>query len=106
MELFEHASRQMRREAAPLAERVRPRTLDEFVGQDHLLGEGRLLRAAIERGDLHSMILWGPPGTGKTIPSRAASARRSARIAARSSGERTSVWSRSNTQTSRIPVRV
>ena len=66
MELFEHASRQMRREAAPLAERVRPRTLDEFVGQDHLLGEGRLLRAAIERGDLHSMILWGPPGTGKT----------------------------------------
>jgi len=66
VELFEHASRQMRREAAPHAERVRPRTLDEFVGQDHLLGEGRLLRAAIERGDLHSMILWGPPGTGKT----------------------------------------
>ncbi len=66
MELFEYASRQTRREAAPLAERVRPRTLDEFVGQDHLLGEGRLLRTAIERGDLHSMILWGPPGTGKT----------------------------------------
>ncbi len=66
MELFEHASRQTRREAAPLAERVRPRSLDEFVGQSHLLGEGRLLRTAIERGDLHSMILWGPPGTGKT----------------------------------------
>jgi len=53
VELFEHASRQTRREAAPLAERVRPRSLDEFVGQSHLLGEGRLLRTAIERGDLH-----------------------------------------------------
>jgi putative ATPase len=45
---------------------MRPRRLDEFVGQSHLLGEGRLLRVAIESGDLHSMILWGPPGTGKT----------------------------------------
>ncbi|HEY7141611.1 MAG TPA: replication-associated recombination protein A [Methylomirabilota bacterium] len=45
---------------------MRPRNLDEFVGQTHLLGPGRLLRAAIESGDLHSMILWGPPGTGKT----------------------------------------
>ena len=66
MELFEHASRQARRAAAPLAERMRPRSLGEFVGQAHLLGEGRLLRTAIEKGDLHSMILWGPPGTGKT----------------------------------------
>jgi putative ATPase len=45
---------------------MRPRTLDEVVGQAHLLGPGRVLRAAIERGELHSMILWGPPGTGKT----------------------------------------
>ena len=45
---------------------MRPRSLDEFVGQAHLLGPGRLLRVAIESGDLHSMILWGPPGTGKT----------------------------------------
>jgi putative ATPase len=45
---------------------MRPRTLDEVVGQEHLLGPGRVLRAAIERGELHSMILWGPPGTGKT----------------------------------------
>jgi putative ATPase len=45
---------------------MRPRTLDEVVGQAHLLAEGRVLRSAIERGELHSMILWGPPGTGKT----------------------------------------
>jgi putative ATPase len=50
----------------PLADRMRPRTLDEVVGQDHLLGPGRVLRAALERGELHSMILWGPPGSGKT----------------------------------------
>src|SRR5262249_18891469 len=54
------------RAAAPLADRMRPRTLDEIVGQEHLLGQGRVLRAAIETGELHSMILWGPPGTGKT----------------------------------------
>ncbi len=51
---------------APLADRMRPRTPDEVVGQDHLLGAGRVLRAALERGELHSMILWGPPGSGKT----------------------------------------
>ena len=66
MELFEHAAQELRRGLAPLADRMRPRTLAEFVGQTHLLGDGRLLRLAIERGDLHSMILWGPPGTGKT----------------------------------------
>jgi putative ATPase len=51
---------------APLADRMRPRTLDEVVGQDELLGPGRVLRTALERGELHSMILWGPPGSGKT----------------------------------------
>ncbi|GAB4193568.1 MAG: replication-associated recombination protein A [Wenzhouxiangellaceae bacterium] len=50
----------------PLAARMRPRRLDEVLGQDHLLGEGRPLRRAVERGRLHSMVLWGPPGTGKT----------------------------------------
>jgi putative ATPase len=45
---------------------MRPRSLDEIVGQEHLLGPGRVLRAAIETGELHSMILWGPPGSGKT----------------------------------------
>ena len=51
---------------APLAERLRPATLDEIIGQRHLLGPGRPLRAAFESGRLHSMILWGPPGVGKT----------------------------------------
>ena len=51
---------------APLADRMRPRSLDEVVGQEHLLGPGRVLRVAIESGQLHSMILWGPPGSGKT----------------------------------------
>ncbi len=51
---------------APLAERMRPRTLEEYVGQEHLLGAGKPLRLAIERDDSTSMILWGPPGTGKT----------------------------------------
>ena len=51
---------------APLADRMRPRTLDEILGQEHLLGAGKVLRSAIETGELHSMILWGPPGSGKT----------------------------------------
>jgi putative ATPase len=50
----------------PLATRMRPRSLDEFIGQPHLLSPGKPLRRAIEQGILHSMILWGPPGTGKT----------------------------------------
>jgi len=51
---------------APLAERMRPQTLDEYVGQEHLLGPGKPLRLAIEADDATSMIFWGPPGTGKT----------------------------------------
>lgn len=50
----------------PLAERIRPRTLDELIGQDHLAGPGSILRSAIEQGRIPSMIFWGPPGTGKT----------------------------------------
>jgi len=56
--------------AAPLAERLRPRTLDEVVGQRHLLGPGKPLRVAFESGKPHSMILWGPPGVGKTTLAR------------------------------------
>jgi putative ATPase len=54
----------------PLADRMRPRGLEEYVGQDHILGPGKPLRTAIEAGRLHSMVLWGPPGTGKTTLAR------------------------------------
>src|SRR4051794_39959658 len=50
----------------PLADRMRPRTLDEFVGQEQLVGPGKPLRTQVERDDLGSLIFWGPPGTGKT----------------------------------------
>src|SRR3954463_375043 len=55
---------------APLAEAMRPRTLDDMVGQQHLLGAGKPLRLAFESGKPHSMILWGPPGSGKTTLAR------------------------------------
>ena len=52
--------------AQPLAERLRPRTLDEYIGQEHLVGEGAVLRKMIDAGRISSFILWGPPGVGKT----------------------------------------
>jgi putative ATPase len=67
MDLFTHAHEQRMRTEAPLAARMRPRTLEEFVGQEDILGPGKLLRRAIEADHLFSsIILWGPPGSGKT----------------------------------------
>src|ERR671913_575103 len=66
MDLFEPDQAKEQSARAPLAERMRPRTLDEFVGQKHLLGPGRILTEMVDSGQLRSMILWGPPGSGKT----------------------------------------
>ncbi|HEY9828686.1 MAG TPA: AAA family ATPase, partial [Stenomitos sp.] len=66
MDLFEHRQQQLSITEAPLAARMRPRTLDEFVGQDAIVGTGRLLRRAIQADRLSSLIFYGPPGTGKT----------------------------------------
>ena len=66
MNLFEHAHQQRMKQDAPLAARMRPRTLDEFIGQEHIIGPGRLLRRAIQADQLGSLIFYGPPGTGKT----------------------------------------
>lgn len=64
-DLFE-SNRPEHLSAQPLAARMRPRMLDEFLGQEHILGPESLLRAAIERDELTSIILWGPPGSGKS----------------------------------------
>src|SRR5512135_192475 len=68
--LFDDGPRPTESATAPLAERMRPRTFDEFVGQEELLAPGKPLREAIERDLLQSIILWGPPGTGKTTLAR------------------------------------
>jgi len=70
--------------AAPLADRMRPRTLEEFAGQEHLLGPGRVLRRAIEGDELPSMIFWGPPGNGKTSLARVIARRTGSRFVAHS----------------------
>ena len=69
-DLFADAARERLPEVAPLAMRLRPRTLDEFVGQQHVLGPHSALRLAIEADRVGSMILYGPPGTGKTTLAR------------------------------------
>jgi len=69
-DLFKNNLEQTIRQVAPLAERMRPKTLGEFVGQEHIVGKGKPLRKMIEKGHLTSVILWGPPGSGKTSLAR------------------------------------
>ena len=70
MTLFEHERQRRAKEDAPLAERIRPQSFEEFVGQEHILGQERVLRRAIAADRLPSCILWGPPGSGKTTLAR------------------------------------
>ncbi len=69
-DLFDQRRDEVLRKSAPLADRMRPRTLEEFIGQNHILGEGRLLRRAIQIDQISSIIFYGPPGTGKTTLAR------------------------------------
>src|SRR5437762_6505168 len=69
-DLFDAAAAERLAQRAPLAARLRPRSLDEVVGQEHLLGQDKPLRALIESDRLSSVILWGPAGTGKTTIAR------------------------------------
>ena len=67
LDLFTSGSKEQLKKNAPLADRMRPRILSEYVGQKGIIGPGRLLRRAIEADQLSSLIFYGPPGTGKTL---------------------------------------
>lgn len=70
MNLFDQQAKKEISRSTPLADRIRPKTLDDFAGQKHLVGEGRVLRLAMEKDEWVSMIFWGPPGVGKTTLAR------------------------------------
>jgi putative ATPase len=70
LDLFDYSSQKAANASRPLADKMRPRNLDEFVGQEHIVGEGTPIRHAIEKDRIFSMILWGPPGCGKTTLAR------------------------------------
>ena len=69
-DLFQEAAQRYRASHAPLADRMRPKSLHTFIGQQHILGEGKLLRRSIEADQISSLIFFGPPGTGKTTLAR------------------------------------
>jgi len=66
MDIFKKRREEFLKDNAPLADRLRPKVLEEFIGQEHIVGEGKLLNRAIKADRLSSMIFYGPPGTGKT----------------------------------------
>ena len=70
MDLFDYAGKDIEMQAQPLAERMRPQSLDDFIGQNHLLAKDTLLRHAVEEDRIFSVIFWGPPGCGKTTLAR------------------------------------
>ena len=70
MDLFDYMRQEQQQTESPLAARIRPSTLDEVVGQEHIIGKGCLLRRAIQADKLGSLIFYGPPGTGKTTLAR------------------------------------
>ena len=70
MDLFDYSAQKVAHASRPLADKMRPKNLDEFIGQEHIVGEGTSIRHAIEKDRIFSMILWGPPGCGKTTLAR------------------------------------
>jgi putative ATPase len=70
VDIFDYQAQKAATASMPLAERMRPASLAAFIGQTHVVGEGALIRRAIERDRIFSMILWGPPGCGKTTLAR------------------------------------
>ena len=95
MDLFDYMRQEQQHTESPLASRIRPATLDEVVGQEHIIGKGRLLRRAIQADKLGSLIFYGPPGTGKTTLARVIANTTSAefvQLNATTSGKRT--WRR------------
>src|SRR3989304_754937 len=70
MELFDLGSQEFKKYPSPLADRMRPGRLSDFVGQEHIVGKGKFLHRIIKTRQLPSLILWGPPGTGKTTLAR------------------------------------
>jgi len=70
MDLFDHKAEKLSKDFIPLSERIRPKNIDDFIGQDHVLTRGSLLRRIIEADKIFSLILWGPPGSGKTTLAR------------------------------------